>query len=106
MGFPESLAILGMLLLQVAFPVVILAGGLWLFARSRTGQGLLRRLVGPRIDPLLVQHLVDEVSALREDLVVMQERLDYAEHRLAERTSGPVPARPGPDRPGSGEPHA
>jgi hypothetical protein len=39
---------------------------------------------GGDIDPAFVHQLAEEVSALREELTTVQERLDFAERALVE----------------------
>jgi hypothetical protein len=72
------------MLLQMAVPVGAVAVGLWLFARTETGRAFMRRMRGGDIDPVFVHQLAEEVSALREELTAVQERLDFAERALVE----------------------
>jgi hypothetical protein len=84
LGFPENLVIVGVMLLQMAVPIGAVVVGLWLFARSETGRAFMRRMRGGDIDPVFVHQLAEEVSALREELTAVQERLDFAERARVE----------------------
>jgi hypothetical protein len=84
LGFPENLVIVGVMLLQMAVPIGAVVVGLWLFARTETGRAFMRRMRGGDIDPVFVHQLAEEVSALREELTAVQERLDFAERALVE----------------------
>jgi hypothetical protein len=72
------------MLVRLVAPAALVVGGLWLFARTRTGRDFMRRIRGSEVDPVFVHQLAEEVSALREELTAVQERLDFTERALVE----------------------
>lgn len=81
--------------LAVMIPVLaVFFVGLTVFANTAIGKALARRIGGearPRIEDDVQQHLLDiqsEMSAMRQELMETQERLDFAERLLARRDDG------------------
>lgn len=97
MGGPEGLAIISIMLLEIALPVAVLAGGLWVFAKTPFGKAILQRLRGGQHDGELLRELANEVDALRAEMGEVQERLDFAERQVI-AGSTPTPHPPGPSR--------
>ena len=64
LGPTELLIIIGVL----SIPLAVVAGGLWVFAKSPFGRALVERIRGGRQDTLLVQRLEEEVEGVREEL--------------------------------------
>jgi len=92
----------------LAITFIFGGGSLFLLAISPIGRAIANRIQSgspdgqlPRdvLDQLEAhqQAVMDEVDALRHDVVEMQERLDFAERLLAQQRQGALPASPGPE---------
>ena len=98
---PTYIVILGILLKLVglAVPLAIVGGGGWfLLKRSAFGRALLDRVTDGDHDRDLLHVLAGHVAQLQEEVVELQERVDFAERQLS-RASDRAPALPRADRP-------
>jgi hypothetical protein len=95
------LSILFVLLMQIGLPLAVIAGGIWLFARTESGRSVLDRLRGSSHSELALRDLADEVANLREDVMDIQERLDFTDRVLGQLRHGSLP----PAQPESDEGH-
>ncbi len=85
---PDFMTIASIILfrvLMVALPVGVLIGaGIWFFRRSALGRSVLDRVQDGAADKELLQSLASEVEYLHHEMTELQERVDFAERRLAQ----------------------
>ncbi len=90
MGSSELAFIVSIVLFRVAPLVLVPVGAYYLFARSEMGRALIDRWRrdSSELPPLVEQ----EILRLREELMEVHERLDFAERMLVElRNTGQLP---------------
>jgi hypothetical protein len=79
-----AISILFVLLLQIGLPLAVIAGGIWLFARTDAGRTVLDRLRGSSHNEMALRDLADEIANVREDVMDIQERLDFTDRVLGQ----------------------
>lgn len=83
------LAILMLKLFSVVLPIALVGGAGWvLFKRSATGRALQERIHHGTEDGVALRELETQVAQLEEQMVELQERVDFAERRLIEQAPG------------------
>ena len=97
------ISLLFVFLLQIGLPLAVIAGGIWLFARTDAGRTVLDRLRGSSHSELALRDLADDIAHLREDVMDIQERLDFTDRVLGQlRQELPLPTPPETEEPPRG----
>lgn len=90
-----AIGILYVLLFQIGLPLAVIGGAIWIFARTEAGRTVLDRLRGSSHSELELRDLADEIAHLREDVMDIQERLDFTDRVLGQlRRELPQPTPP------------